>query len=150
MVSIYDRKIPFYISTGKSGKTAVPTGKWEFFGGINPESMWFNKGNLPAIDDHYGVPEFRQIANMLDSKIGDVRNVKLVAETEERFRQGGVGIVAEIQDVQGLDLYTINRFLAVPPEPNGTRLYDLPTGKGKRGYALYQNIADLQNWFSRL
>lgn len=139
MVSIYNKKIPFYISTGTAGKIKVPTGKWVFFGGIDPATGWFNKGDLDAINDHYGVPEFRQIANMLDSRIGDVRNVQLIAETEKRFQQGGQGIVAVIQDVKELDLRTINQSLSVTPAPSSTG-----------GYALRQNIADLQNWFNRL
>ena len=94
---------------------------------------------MKAINDHYGVPEFRQIANMLDSRIGDVRNVQLIAETEKRFQQEGQGIVAVIRDVKELDLHTINQSLSVTPAPNGTG-----------GYALRQNIADLQNWFNRL
>jgi hypothetical protein len=139
MVSIADRKIPFYISTGTAGKITVPTGKWEFFGGIDPITGWFNKGSLDDINSHYGVYEFKQIADMLDQKVGDVRNVQLIAESNTRAQQGGQGMVAVIRDVSELDINNINQFFAVTPSPNGF---------GDR--ALRQNIADLQNWFNKL
>lgn len=140
MVSIHDRKIPFYISTGTSGKLEVATGKWEFFGGIDPYTGWFNKGSLDDINNHYNVQEFKQIANMLDSKIGDVRNVQLIAETAERFRQNGQGTVAIIQGVKELDLHTINQSLQYVPEPNTL----------KDDHALRHNIDELQSWFNSL
>lgn len=139
MVSIADRKIPFYISTGTAGKITVPTGKWEFFGGIDPVTGWFNKGSLDDINSHYGVYEFKQIADMLDQKVGDVRNVQLIAESNTRAQQGGQGMVAVIRDVSELDINNINQFFAVTPSPNGFG-----------GRALRQNIADLQNWFNKL
>ncbi len=137
MVSIRDRKIPFYISTGTAGKITVPTGKWEFFGGISPQSGWFNKGTLDDINRHYDVPEFKQIADWLDTKIGDLRNVQYIQETAARSSQGGIGFVGTIENVRQIDLGTVNQSLKYTP---GT--IRQPTWR--------QNVAELRNWFKSL
>jgi len=92
VVRVGEKKIPFYVSTGTAGKTDVPTGKWEVFWGIGKDG-WFNKGGIKDILNHYGSSELRQIANALDTKLGDPRNTQLVLETIGRNSQGGVGIV---------------------------------------------------------
>ena len=93
-VRIGSKKIPFYVSTGKAGKTEVPTGKWEVFWGIGDDG-WLNKGTKADILDHYGSAELRKIAQALDSKLGDPRNIEYVLETAARLSQGGKGTVAD-------------------------------------------------------
>ena len=93
-VRIGNKKIPFYVSTGKAGKTEVPTGKWEVFWGIGDDG-WLNKGTKAEILDHYGSAELRKIAQALDSKLGDPRNIEYVLETAVRLSQGGKGAVAD-------------------------------------------------------
>lgn len=66
------RTIPFYVSTGGGGKAGVPTGKWYPFFGIGPNGF-FNKGWEEAqINTYYGNRTLAHIAQVLDSKFGNV------------------------------------------------------------------------------
>lgn len=66
------RTIPFYVSTGGGGKAGVPTGKWYPFFGIGPNGF-FNKGWEEAqINSYYGNRTLAHIAQVLDSKFGNV------------------------------------------------------------------------------
>ena len=109
MVKVGNKKLPFYISTGSAGKTDVPTGKWEFFGGIRSDG-WFRKRGPDEIISHYGSAELRQIANALDNNIGDLRNTELVLETIGRRDLGGIGKVARLVDNEhAISRETINQ-----------------------------------------
>jgi hypothetical protein len=66
---------PFYVSTGSGGKAGVPTGKWYPFFGIGDRG-WFNKGwTEEMINNYYGNAKLARVAHVLDSTIGDVRNL---------------------------------------------------------------------------
>jgi len=66
------RTIPFYVSTGGGGKKGVPTGKWYPFFGIRPNGF-FNKGwDEAQINTYYGNQTLAHIAQVLDSKFGNV------------------------------------------------------------------------------
>ena len=108
MVKVGNKKLPFYISTGSAGKTDVPTGKWEFFGGI-AESGWFRKGTLEQVVNHYGSAELKQIADALDNTIGDLRDTELVLETIGRRNLQGVGNVAKLNNAPDISKETINQ-----------------------------------------
>ena len=108
MVRVGNKKIPFYISSGSAGKTDVPTGQWEFFGGITANG-WFRKGYIDDIVNHYNSAELKQIADALDNTIGDLRDTELVLKTIGRRKLGGVGKVATCQNAPAISLETINQ-----------------------------------------
>lgn len=108
VVNVGGKKLPFYISTGSAGKTEVPTGKWEFFGGITPDG-WFRKGTLKDIVSHYNSPELKQIADALDGKIGDVRDAVDILKSAGREYLGGQGDVAYALEVPRISTERINR-----------------------------------------
>ena len=66
-------KIPFYLSTGRGGKKTVPAGKWYPFFGYGKDN-WINKGTEEDINNFYGVPELKEVADKLNKEIGDIRN----------------------------------------------------------------------------
>ena len=141
LVSVADRKIPFYISTGTAGKIDVETGKWEFFGGIGNDG-WFNKGGLADIIKHYDSPELKAIADMLDSKIGDLRTTILDADTQNRMKQGGLGFVGVLEGdtrVRELTQGVINQSFRVWPGPynQGRSILD-------------ENLKNYKKWFQKL
>ena len=108
MVEINGKKLPFYVSGGSGGKTTVATGKWEFFGGIGPDS-WFNKSrNIDKIEHHYYSSELEKIAKALDSQVGDVRNVEYVMMSQGRVSLNGTGKVGGINGVTELSDDLIN------------------------------------------
>lgn len=109
MVRVGNKKIPFYISSGSAGKTDVPTGKWEFFGGITADG-WFRKGStIKEINNHYDSAELKQIADALDNTIGDLRDTELVLKTIGRQELNGLGKVATCQNAPAISLETINQ-----------------------------------------
>lgn len=108
VVKVDKAYIPFYVSTGTAGKTNIPTGRWEVFGGIAPNG-WFAKGSEANIINQYGSAEFTEIANALDRSIGDLRDMELVLETAGRQSLGGIGNVAEASDFKSISTDLINR-----------------------------------------
>ncbi len=137
MVEINGKQFPFYASTGSAGKNTVPTGKWEFFGGIGPDG-WFNKLGTDDILAHYNSPELRKIANALDSQIGDVRNVEYVMMSQGRASLNGAGSVGAIDNVQGLSTDVINSGL------NDLGYYPNVRGTGSPR----RNIEGVTDWLS--
>ena len=123
LVDVGGKKLPFYISSGTAGKTDVPTGKWEFFGGID-KTGWFRKGTLENILTHYDSPELKTIADALDSKIGDIRDCVDVLRSAGREYLGGDGDVAYMQNAPEISVARINQDVFVP-ENNGIFWYDL-------------------------
>lgn len=113
LVSVGDKKLPFYISTGSAGKTDVPTGKWEFFGGID-QTNWFRKGDLEDILSHYHSPELKQIADALDSHVGDLRDTTDVLKTIGRQYLGGRGDVMYITNAPAINRDHINQSVFNP------------------------------------
>jgi DNA polymerase III epsilon subunit-like protein len=73
VVDINGVKVPFYISTGEGDKKSVEINKWYPFFGIGEDS-WVNKGTEAEINDYYGSPELRAMAEWLDANIGNVRD----------------------------------------------------------------------------
>ncbi|MBP3398016.1 MAG: hypothetical protein J6K82_03735 [Alphaproteobacteria bacterium] len=123
LVDVGGKKLPFYISSGTAGKTDVPTGKWEFFGGID-KTGWFRKGTLENILTHYDSPELKTIADALDSKIGDIRDCVDVLRSAGREYLGGDGDVAYMQNAPEISVARINQDVFVP-ENDGIFWYDL-------------------------
>ena len=120
MVRVGNKKLPFYISSGTAGKTDVPTGKWEFFGGITEERGWFRKGGtIKEINNHYDSAELKQIAEALDNTIGDLRDTELVLKTIGRQELNGLGKVATCQNAPAISLETINQSFSKPVQRNG-------------------------------
>ena len=75
VVDIDGFAVPFYVSTGSGGKAGVPVGKWYPFFGIGQKG-WFNKGwTEEMIINYYGNAKLARVARVLDSSIGDVRNL---------------------------------------------------------------------------
>jgi len=72
MRNINGVNVPFYLSTGKGGKTDVPAGKWYPFFGIGSEG-WVNKTGGKEMVNYHGSEAFRMVARELDSTIGDIR-----------------------------------------------------------------------------
>lgn len=138
MVRVGERKIPFYASSGQAGKTNVPTGKWEFFGGIGPNGGWFNKGGIDDIVGHYGSYELKQIADILDSKIGDLRNVEHVLESVGRESIGGLGKVASLNDEQEISVSAVNKYLRYTP-----------SGTSRNGTPFRNNLDDIKRYLSQ-
>ncbi len=141
VVNVNGRRIPMYASSGSAGKLEVPTGKWEFIAGIDPQSGWFNKGYLEDILAHYHSPELRQIANALDSKIGDIRNVEDVVASASRAHNGGVGIVGSVDD-----LYDLNNAAGLDFINSGMKR----TPGRSSSSAVVENIHDITNWLRNL
>jgi hypothetical protein len=83
LVNVNGVRIPFYISTGMGGKKEVPVGEWYPIFGI--KDGWFNKGDQDEINDYYGSPELKEVAQWLNSNMGDIRaeNIPQIAETDE-------------------------------------------------------------------
>jgi hypothetical protein len=83
LVNINGVRIPFYISTGMGGKKDVAVGEWYPIFGI--KDGWFNKGNQDDINDYYESPELKEVAQWLNSNIGDIRreNIPQIAEADE-------------------------------------------------------------------
>ena len=72
MRNINGVNVPFYLSTGKGGKTDVPAGKWYPFFGVGSEG-WINKTGGSEMVNYHGSEAFRMVALELDSTIGDIR-----------------------------------------------------------------------------
>ena len=123
LVKVGNKKLPFYISTGTAGKTDVPAGRWEFFAGIASDG-WFRKGDLQAIVSHYGSPELKQIADALDSKIGDMRGEIDVLKTIGRASLGGQGAVAVLRHGPEISRDRVNKDI-VNPDNEGIYLLDI-------------------------
>lgn len=123
LVSVGDKKLPFYISTGSAGKTDVPTGKWEFFGGID-HTGWFRKGDLEDILSHYHSPELKQIADALDHHVGDLRDTTDVLKTIGRQYLGGRGDVMYITNAPAINRNHINQSV-FNPQNDGIFALDL-------------------------
>ena len=80
LVDVNGVRVPFYQSTGRSGKQNVPIGEWypifgigkitlkydEYHQEVTHSGGWFNKGTEEEILDYYGVPELKQIAQFLN------------------------------------------------------------------------------------
>lgn len=73
VININGFHMPFYLSTGHGGKKDVTSGKWYPIFGIG-EDGWLNKTSGPEINNYYGSPVLRQIAEALDRKYGDIRD----------------------------------------------------------------------------
>jgi hypothetical protein len=84
LVNVNGVRIPFYISTGMGGKKDVPVGEWYPIFGI--KDGWFNKGQQDEINDYYGSPELKEVAQWLNNNIGDIRseNIPQIIETDEK------------------------------------------------------------------
>jgi|GEM_PF-4064475 len=97
-VDINGVRVPFYISTGMGGKTDVPAGRWYPFFGIGKDG-WFNKTRGADITNYYGSTKLREIAEQLDTEIGDVRNAPDIPEVA---KFGGVSahINRDVQPVE--------------------------------------------------
>lgn len=68
LVDVNGMKIPFYLSTGMGGKKNVEAFKWYPFWGIDPIAGWLNKTTESDINDYYGSPLLKAIAEALDQK----------------------------------------------------------------------------------
>lgn len=122
LVSVGGKKLPFYISSGSAGKTDVPTGKWEFFGGFS-STGWFRKGaSVEEIVAHYYSPELKQIADALDANIGDTRDTLDVLKTIGRRYLGGQGDVAILEHATRIDASKVNKDVFFPENEGNFRL----------------------------
>lgn len=73
-MNINGMHVPYYLSTGDGGKHSVAPGQWYPVAGIDPHTGWFNKGTEHDINNHYGSPKLKEVADHLNSKYGDLRN----------------------------------------------------------------------------
>lgn len=75
LVDVNGVQVPYYLSSGAGGKKDVAAGKWYpifGIGGKGPDG-WLNKGSQEEINNYYGSPELRAMAERLDAEIGDIR-----------------------------------------------------------------------------
>ena len=79
VVDIKGMHVPFYCSTGAGGKKTVQAGKWYPFFGLH-EDGWLNKLTEADINNYYGMPLLKEIAEQLDAKYGDVTKVKVLED----------------------------------------------------------------------
>lgn len=77
LINIGGVYIPFYCSTGEGGKVTVPAGKWYPFFGFGPGG-WINKGSEKSINAFYGSGIFKTYANVLNLRLGDLRDDETV------------------------------------------------------------------------
>ena len=64
--------VPFYLSSGMAGKPNA--GKWVPIFGVGRDAGWFNKGPTQEdIDNYYGSPALKRVAESLDEEFGDIR-----------------------------------------------------------------------------
>ncbi len=75
-------RVPFYISTGQSGKENVAVGKWYAFFGEHEEG-WMNKGQQDEINSSYGSKKLAAIENWLDANLNFIKNSN--AEDDPEF-----------------------------------------------------------------
>ncbi|MDE6250748.1 MAG: hypothetical protein K2M34_03895 [Alphaproteobacteria bacterium] len=143
VVDVGGRKIPFYVSTGSAGKLEVPTGKWEVIFGIGQNadgtSAWFNKLGIDDIVSHYGSPELKQIADALDSRLGDLRDVTDIAYSAQRAGQGGIGNVGYSTQLADMDNVQNIRFLnsGMSAQPSVTNRNGLVVEHNKKSVSMY-------------
>jgi hypothetical protein len=76
VINIQGVNVPYYISTGEGGKASVPVGKWYPVFGVGP-SGWLNKGSEQSINKFYGSSILKTYANLLNLRLGDLRNQPL-------------------------------------------------------------------------
>lgn len=74
LFNINGTNIPFYISTGEGGKKNVAVGQWYPIFGIGSDG-WFNKGTENEINNFYGSPQLKRVADFLNTNIGDIRHL---------------------------------------------------------------------------
>lgn len=67
--------MPFYLSTGRGGKSLVPAGRWYPFFGLCADDFWLNKMDSATIAEYYHSPALKHICGELDKTLGDMRNV---------------------------------------------------------------------------
>lgn len=72
-VKVNGVNVPFYLSTGKGGKTDVTSGKWYPIFGIGSDG-WLNKTSGADINNYYGSAELKAVSEKLDAMYGDIRN----------------------------------------------------------------------------
>ncbi len=113
LVTVGERTVPFYISSGSAGKTSVPAGKWMFFGGVSGEKH-LRKGSEEDILSHYGSAELKQIATALDNSVGDLRDTTDILKTVGRTYLGGQGDVAKMINGPQISRERINRDMFNP------------------------------------
>lgn len=67
VVRFYDEiNVPFYMSSGRGGKSNVEPGRWYPFWGVGRDG-WFNKTTERDINNFYNIPELRIAAARLDA-----------------------------------------------------------------------------------
>lgn len=103
LVEINGVKIPFYISTGEGGKENVEIGKWYPFFGVGGEG-WFNKTSESDINDYYGSPELRAVAEWLDANLGDIREKNNIPQVAGAATEDVIDFIN--QDLKPADAYT--------------------------------------------
>lgn len=77
MVKYGETYVPYYVSSGLGGKKNVATGMWYPIAGIGIDTDWLNKGSSSQINNYYGDPFLKKLANQLDTEIGNVDTSKL-------------------------------------------------------------------------
>lgn len=75
LANINGKQVPFYQSTGSGGKKNVPAGTWYPVVGM-AEDGWIMKGSEEEINTFYGIKEFEDTANLLNSELGDIRHLE--------------------------------------------------------------------------
>lgn len=68
VVKIGNVHVPFYMSTGSGGKKNVQPGLWYPFFGIKGD--WLNKGTQEQINNFYGSPVLKAVAEQLNQVLG--------------------------------------------------------------------------------
>ncbi len=101
-------RVPFYLSSGHAGKKDVIAGKWYPFFGIGSD-YWFNKGYQSDINKYYEIEILKNIAQSLDSQIGDIRSDKTIPQVAPN----GIHLDAINKNLTPTEHgmpYTINKF----------------------------------------
>ena len=123
--------VPFYLSTGKGGKTDVPAGKWYPFFGIGSDG-WINKTGGEKMVNYQGSEALRQAAQQLDQTIGDIRSdtnkytkaplsgLKFLNEGFSPVENGTPDIIKKVEQNVASLLDRINKGAAAEAAPAAT------------------------------
>ena len=95
---------PFYLSSGLGNKKKVKAGKWyPFFG--QGKHGWINKGSEEQINDYYGVPAFKNIAEQLDASTDVIKERSLskyeIPDFVDIINRGQLGVDLEASKIDG-------------------------------------------------
>jgi hypothetical protein len=149
LMNVNGQPVPFYHSTGAGGKDDVESGRWYPFFGIG-EDGWINKTKGQEINNYYGSPELRRVAEMLDSSTGDIRT-HLHGEGEDktkldgRLRTTGAYDLDSNYEYQGrrISSQEAARYRVNPSDPTSPKKVDRVNVRAKISDYIHQAMGEI-------